>query len=54
MKKRKFGLVLTSVLAASAILGACGTKDEKPAKENDNASGGETSEESFSVAMLLT
>ncbi|MGE7750307.1 BMP family lipoprotein [Lysinibacillus fusiformis] len=52
MKKRKFGLVLTSVLAASAILGACGTKDEKPAKENDNASGGETSEESFSVAMV--
>ena len=52
MKKRKFGLVLTSILAASAILGACGTKDEKPAKENDNASGGETSEESFSVAMV--
>lgn len=53
MKKRKFGLVLTSVLAASAILGACGTKDdEKPAKENDNASGGESTEEVFSVAMV--
>lgn len=53
MKKRKFGLVLTSVLAASAILGACGTKDdEKPAKDNDNASGGDKTEETFSVAMV--
>lgn len=53
MKKRKFGLVLTSVLAASAILGACGTKDdEKPAKDNDNASGGDNTEETFSVAMV--
>ncbi|WP_445479695.1 BMP family lipoprotein [Lysinibacillus irui] len=53
MKKRKFGLVLTSVLAASAILGACGAKDdEKPAKENDNASGGDKTEEAFSVAMV--
>ncbi|MGE7997337.1 BMP family lipoprotein [Lysinibacillus sp. NPDC093190] len=53
MKKRKFGLVLSSVLAASAILGACGTKDEeKPAKENENASSGESSKEAFSVAMV--
>lgn len=52
MKKRKFGLVLSSVLAASAILGACGTKDEeKPAK--DNASSGDNkTEETFSVAMV--
>ncbi|WP_341301972.1 BMP family protein [Lysinibacillus sp. FSL H8-0500] len=53
MKKRKFGLVLTSVLAASAILGACGAKDdEKPAKDNDNASGNNNTEEAFSVAMV--
>ena len=54
MKKRKFGLVLTSVLAASAILGACGAKDEeKPAKENENATSGENNkEEAFSVAMV--
>ncbi|KOY82739.1 BMP family protein [Lysinibacillus macroides] len=53
MKKRKFGLVLTSVLAASAILGACGAKDDdKPAKDNDNASGGNNTEEAFSVAMV--
>ncbi|MEK5333860.1 MULTISPECIES: BMP family lipoprotein [unclassified Lysinibacillus] len=51
MKKRKFGLVLSSVLAASAILGACGAKDEeKPAK--DNASGDKNTEETFSVAMV--
>ncbi len=53
MKKRKFGLVLSSVLAASAILGACGAKEEKPAKENENASSGENnSEEAFSIAMV--
>ncbi|GLC87336.1 BMP family lipoprotein [Lysinibacillus piscis] len=54
MKKRKFGLVLTSVLAASAILGACGSKDEeKPAKENDGAtSDAGSSEEAFTVAMV--
>lgn len=53
MKKRKFGLVLSSVLAASAILGACGTKDEEPAKENEDASKGDTAtEEAFSVAMV--
>lgn len=53
MKKRKFGLVLSSVLAASAILGACGAKDEEPKKENENASTGETSnEDAFTVAMV--
>jgi len=52
MKKRKFGLVLSSVLAASAILGACGAKDEeKPAKDNA-ASGDKNTEETFSVAMV--
>ncbi|MGN4126135.1 BMP family lipoprotein [Lysinibacillus sphaericus] len=52
MKKRKFGLVLSSVLAASAILGACGTKEDK-GKENDNASTGDTNtEEAFSIAMV--
>ncbi|MGE8034285.1 BMP family ABC transporter substrate-binding protein [Lysinibacillus sp. KCTC 33748] len=54
MKKRKFGLVLSSVLAASAILGACGTKEEeKTNKENENASPGESNQEgAFSVAMV--
>ncbi|MEG0448214.1 MAG: BMP family ABC transporter substrate-binding protein, partial [Lysinibacillus sp.] len=52
MTKRKFGLVLTSVLAASAILGACGTKDEKPEKENDTAKGDTPTEETFSIAMV--
>lgn len=53
MEKRKFGLVLSSVLAAGAILGACGTKDEEPAKEkNDNASNDNTTEETFSIAMV--
>lgn len=51
MKKRKFGLVLSSVLAASAILGACGAKEEKPAKDNAS-SGQENTEETFSVAMV--
>ncbi|MFJ5765097.1 BMP family protein [Lysinibacillus sp. NPDC093210] len=52
MKKRKFGLVLSSVLAASAILGACGAKDEeKPAKDNAT-SGDKNTEETFSVAMV--
>lgn len=53
MRKRKFGLVLSSVLAAGAILGACGAKDEEPKKENENASSGETSkEDAFSIAMV--
>ncbi len=52
MKKRKFGLVLSSVLAASAILGACGAKDEeKPAKDNAT-SGDKNTEETFSVGMV--
>ncbi|WP_285394600.1 BMP family protein [Lysinibacillus sp. fls2-241-R2A-57] len=53
MKKRKFGLVLSSVLAASAILGACGAKEEKPAKEKENASSSESKkEEAFTVGMV--
>lgn len=52
MEKRKFGLVLSSVLAAGAILGACGTKDEEPAKENDNAANDNSTEETFSIAMV--
>ncbi|MFJ7730377.1 BMP family protein [Lysinibacillus sp. NPDC097231] len=55
MKKRKFGLVLSSVLAASAILGACGAKDEEePAKENNNNASTEegNKENAFSVAMV--
>ena len=43
MKKRKFGLALSMVLAAGTILGACG---------NNNENAGESSEEKFSVAMV--
>ncbi|KOS69404.1 CD4+ T-cell-stimulating antigen [Lysinibacillus contaminans] len=53
MRKRKFGLVLSSVLAAGAILGACGAKDEEPEKEKDDVSKGDTpTEEAFSIAMV--
>ena len=43
MKKRKFGLALSMVLAAGTILGACG---------NNSENAGESSEEKFSVAMV--
>ena len=33
MKKRKFGLVLSSVLAAGAILGACGRRTKNLKKK---------------------
>ena len=47
MKKRKFGLALSMVLAAGTILGACGNND------SDEASTGESKEEkTFSVAMV--
>ncbi|MFO1445969.1 BMP family protein [Bacillus sp. Bva_UNVM-123] len=50
MKKRKFGLALSLVLAAGTILGACGKAEEK--KEEGTANGGEATESTFSVAMV--
>mgnify|MGYP003445686745 FL=1 len=46
MKKRKFGLALSVVLAAGTILGACGNKDDN----NENA--GDSTSKNFSVAMV--
>ncbi|AYC29295.1 BMP family lipoprotein [Paenisporosarcina cavernae] len=48
MTKRKFGLALSMVLAASTILAACGSDD----KDNDSSNGGETEGKDFSVAMV--
>ena len=45
MKKRKFGLALSLVLAAGTILGACGSDDKKE-------SSGNSGESNFSVAMV--
>ncbi|PQD95814.1 BMP family ABC transporter substrate-binding protein [Pradoshia eiseniae] len=44
MKKRKFGLALSLVLAASTIMGACGNSD-------DNSKGG-SDKDNFTVAMV--
>lgn len=46
MKKRKFGMALSLVLAAGTILGACGNKDD-----NSN-SDGESKKDNFTVAMV--
>ncbi|KXH80038.1 BMP family protein [Sporosarcina sp. HYO08] len=52
MKKRKFGLALSMLLAAGTILGACGTATDKGNEKESDATGtnGETAE--FSVAMV--
>lgn len=50
MKKRKFGLALSLVLAAGTILGACGNNDEKD-PEKDSATAPKE-EAKFSVAMV--
>ena len=44
MKKRKFGLALSAVLAAGTILGACGN--------NDGSSNESSEKDNFSVAMV--
>ena len=44
MKKRKFGLALSAVLAAGTILGACGN--------NDDSSNESSEKDNFSVAMV--
>ncbi|MBD3109380.1 BMP family protein [Bacillus sp. AGMB 02131] len=49
MKKRKFGLALSLVLAAGTILGACGSSDES---SNDKSSGDTEEKSKFTVAMV--
>ena len=44
MKKRKFGLALSAVLAAGTILGACGNNDDSSEKSSDK--------DNFTVAMV--
>jgi len=46
LKKRKFGLALSLVLAAGTVLGACGKSDD------NKGSSGEDKSDSFSVAMV--
>ncbi|WP_455660456.1 BMP family lipoprotein [Pradoshia sp.] len=45
MKKRKFGLALSLVLAAGTILGACGNND-------DSSNEGDSEKDNFTVAMV--
>ncbi len=50
MKKRKFGMAMSLVLAAGTILGACGSGEE--AEKEGNGGGGEAKEDQFTVAMV--
>ena len=58
MKKRKFGLLISSVVATGAILAACGTDEEKTDSKDtsNNDTGSETNtgsgEGDFSIAMV--
>ena len=60
MKKRKFGLLISSVVATGAILAACGSDDETTDSTTDtsnNDAGTETttdagSGDNFSIAMV--
>ena len=58
MKKRKFGLLISSVVATGAILAACGTDEEKTDSKDtsNNDTGSETNTGSgdgdFSIAMV--
>ncbi|WP_332648261.1 BMP family lipoprotein [Lysinibacillus sp. 54212] len=58
MKKRKFGLLISSVLATGAILGACGSDDGKSGKEDEakdkegTATEGTATEGALSIAMV--
>ncbi|NHM29856.1 BMP family lipoprotein [Neobacillus terrae] len=49
MKKRKFGLALSLVLAAGTLLGACGKSNDDT---KNNASKGENKEKAYTVAMV--
>lgn len=50
MKKRKFGLAMSLVLAAGTILGACGAKEDDETKGTNG--NGEKTEEAFTVGMV--
>lgn len=51
MKKRKFGMMLSAILAAGTILAACGSDDAD--KDTSGTKGkGASKEETFSVAMV--
>lgn len=57
MKKRKFGLLISSVVATGAILAACGSDDDASTdtSNNDTSNGDTTTEEpagDFTVAMV--
>ena len=51
MKKRKFGLLITSVLAAGAILAACG-EDDDTNNNGGSANEGTNNEDTFTIAMV--
>lgn len=50
MKKRKFGLALSLVLAAGTILGACGASNDN--KKENAGDTGKKDDETFTVAMI--
>lgn len=53
MKKRKFGLALSFLLAAGMVLGACGSDKDKDNGENaDKPATDDTEKAEFSVAMV--
>lgn len=58
MKKRKFGLLISSVVATGAILAACGTDEEKTDSKDtsNNDTGSETNtgsgDDAFTIAMV--
>ncbi|MGD6942261.1 BMP family lipoprotein [Cytobacillus gottheilii] len=51
MKKRKFGLAMSLVLAAGTFLSACGGGEGNEATDGDNG-GGDSTENNFTVAMV--
>lgn len=56
MKKRKLGLLITSVVATGAILAACGSDEDKEKDTSNNNAGSDTNTEEagdeFSIAMV--
>ena len=58
MKKRKFGLLISSVVATGAILAACGSDDDATTDTSNNDTTGdndateETVDDTFTIAMV--